>query len=121
MANRKTDDVSNLYFILTPQQSSVKSHRKQELGWVTVERRQMEGPEMSSSTPTATIKTSNNNDLKPQKPLFRPAQDDTKPPLKDPVSNPSLSIACAHTENHRSGHAGTFFYGYGNTFCFGFF
>jgi hypothetical protein len=81
----------------------------------------MEGPEMSSSTPTATIKTSNNNDFKPQKPLFRPAQDDTKPPLKDPVSNPSLSIACAHTENHRSGHAGTFFYGYGNTFCFGFF
>ncbi|KAI5600194.1 hypothetical protein BDE02_01G009500 [Populus trichocarpa] len=45
----------------------------------------MEGPEMSSSTPTATIKTSNNNDFKPQKPLFRPAQDDTKPPLKDPI------------------------------------
>uniref|UniRef100_A0A6N2M690 Uncharacterized protein n=1 Tax=Salix viminalis TaxID=40686 RepID=A0A6N2M690_SALVM len=60
----------------------------------------MKGSEKSSSTPPATIKTSNSNVLKPQKPLFRPAQDDTKPPLKDPVSNLSLSIACAHTENH---------------------
>ncbi|KAF9688629.1 hypothetical protein SADUNF_Sadunf01G0008200 [Salix dunnii] len=33
-----------------------------------------------------------------------PAQDDTKPPLKDPVSNLSLSIACAHTENHSLEH-----------------
>ncbi|KAJ6307250.1 hypothetical protein OIU76_017111 [Salix suchowensis] len=45
----------------------------------------MKGSEKSSSTPPATIKTSNSNVLKPQKPLFRPAQDDTKPPLKDPI------------------------------------
>ncbi|KAJ6713450.1 hypothetical protein OIU79_009439 [Salix purpurea] len=45
----------------------------------------MKGSEKSSSIPTATIKTSNSNVLKPQKPLFRPAQDDTKPPLKDPI------------------------------------
>ncbi|KAG5227559.1 hypothetical protein IMY05_016G0007200 [Salix suchowensis] len=81
----------------------------------------MKGSEKSSSTPPATIKTSNSNVLKPQKPLFRPAQDDTKPPLKDPVSNLSLSIACVHTENHSLEQVGIFFYGNGNSFCFGFF
>ncbi|CAK7339171.1 unnamed protein product [Dovyalis caffra] len=45
----------------------------------------MKGSEISSSTPTAMIKTSNNDGIKPQKPQFRPAQDDTKPPLKDPT------------------------------------
>ncbi|OAY28919.1 uncharacterized protein LOC110601032 [Manihot esculenta] len=31
------------------------------------------------------IKTSSSNVIKPKKPPFRPAQDDTKPPLQDPI------------------------------------
>ncbi|KDP44328.1 hypothetical protein JCGZ_19195 [Jatropha curcas] len=44
----------------------------------------MKGSELSSP-PTITIKTNNNYVGKPQKPYFRPAQDDTKPPLQDPI------------------------------------
>ncbi|XP_015582376.2 uncharacterized protein LOC8285809 [Ricinus communis] len=39
----------------------------------------MKGKEISSPT----IKSTNNNVI--NKPFFRPAQDDTKPPLQDPI------------------------------------
>ncbi|KAJ9153376.1 hypothetical protein P3X46_026821 [Hevea brasiliensis] len=41
----------------------------------------MKGSEISSPT----MKTSNSSVTKPKKPPFRPAQDDTKPPLQDPI------------------------------------
>ncbi|XP_050221119.1 uncharacterized protein LOC126671396 [Mercurialis annua] len=40
----------------------------------------------SSEITSATMKSSINSVInKPQKPFFRPAQDDTKPPLQDPI------------------------------------